>query len=54
MVRFDHEPENPMSHDTIEEGLHMDVDRDVKKVRVKDDFPPVALSDARQYCITYI
>lgn len=43
VVRFDHEPENPMGHDITEEGLHMDVYRDGDKVRVKDDFPPVYL-----------
>jgi hypothetical protein len=54
VVRFDHEPENPNGHDITEEGLHMDVYRESEKARVKDDFPPVPLSDAPRYCITYI
>jgi hypothetical protein len=54
VVRFDHEPENPMGHNITKEGLHMDVYRDGEKVRVKDDFPPVPLSDAPRYCIMYI
>jgi hypothetical protein len=54
VVRFDHDPENPMGHDVVEEGLHMDIYRDGEKARVKDDFPPVPLTDAPRYCITYI
>jgi len=54
VVRFDHDPENPMGHDVTEEGLHMDVYRDGEKVRVKDDFPPVGLTRAPRYCIVYI
>ncbi|XVH33873.1 DUF7718 family protein (plasmid) [Haloferacaceae archaeon DSL9] len=54
VVRFDHEPENPMGHDITNEGLHMDIYRDGEKVRVKDNFPSVPLSDAPRYCILYI
>ena len=54
VVRFDHDPENPMGHDVVEDGLHMDVYRDGEKVRVKDDFPPVNLTQAPRYCIAYI
>jgi hypothetical protein len=54
VVRFDHDPENPMGHDVADEGLHMDVYRDGEKVRVKDDFPPVNLTQAPRYCIAYI
>ncbi|SEH51852.1 hypothetical protein SAMN05192561_10463 [Halopenitus malekzadehii] len=54
VVRFDHDPENPMGHDIIEEGLHMDVYRNGEKSRVKDDFPPVDLTRAPRYCIAYI
>lgn len=39
VVRFDHNPANPMGHDLTEEGLHMDIYYDGEKVRVKDDFP---------------
>ena len=38
VVRFDHDPENPMEHDTTEEGVYMDVYRVVEQIRVKDDF----------------
>ncbi|WP_123622796.1 hypothetical protein [Halorubrum sp. CSM-61] len=54
VVRFDHDPENPMGHDITEEGLHMDVYRNGEKSRVKDDFPPVSLTRAPRYCIAYI
>lgn len=54
VVRFDHDPTNPMGHDITEEGLHMDVYRDAEKVRVKDDFPSVPLTYAPRYCIAYI
>lgn len=54
VVRFDHEPDNPGGHDVTEEGIHMDVYRDGKKVGVKDDFPTVPLTDAPAYCIRYI
>ena len=53
VIRFDHDPENPMGHDIAEDGVHMDVYRDGEKVRVKDDFPPVPLNHAPRYCITY-
>lgn len=54
VVRFDHNPENPNGHDITKEGLHMDVYRNGDKARVKDDFPPVPLSDAPRYCILYV
>lgn len=54
VVRFDHNPEGTYGHDITEEGLYMDIYRDGEKVRVKDDFPPVALSRAADYCMSYI
>ena len=54
VVRFDHDPENPMGHDITEEGLHMDVYRDGEKVDVVNSFPPVRLSDAPAYCLAYL
>ena len=54
VVRFDHDPENPMGHDITEEGLHMDVYKFGEKARVKDNFPPVSLTRAPRYCIAYI
>lgn len=54
VVRFDHDPANPMGHDITEEGLHMDIYRDAEKIRVKDDFPSVPLTYAPRYCIAYI
>lgn len=47
VVRFDHDPENPMGHDITQEGLHMDVYKFGEKARVKDDFPPVRLYERR-------
>jgi hypothetical protein len=47
VVRFDHNPENLMGHDITEEGLHMDVYKFGEKARVKDDFPPVNLTERR-------
>jgi hypothetical protein len=51
VVRFD---ENPIGHDTIEEGFDRAVYRDGEKARVKDDFPPVNLTQAPRYCVAYI
>ena len=46
IVRFDHDPESDHAHDVIQEGVHMDVYRDGKKLRSEEIFPPMPASDA--------
>lgn len=54
VVRFDHNPDGVYGHDITEEGLHMDIYRDGEKHLVRRDFPPVELSNAPDYCESYI
>lgn len=54
VVHFDHNPAGTYGHDTTEEGLHMDIYRDGEQHLVRQDFPPVKLSDAPDYCESYI
>lgn len=54
VVRFDHNPEGTDGHNMVEEGLHMDIYRDGEQDRTKRDFPPIELSRAPDYCVSYI
>ncbi|GAA0457796.1 hypothetical protein MUK72_14555 (plasmid) [Halococcus dombrowskii] len=54
VVHFDHNPEGTYGHDLTEEGLHMDIYRDGEQHLVREDFPPVELSNAPDYCESYI
>lgn len=52
VARFDHDERSEMGHDVTQEGLHLDLYRDGEKYAVKDDYPPVDLNDAIDYCET--
>lgn len=54
VARFDHDPSAPNGHDVTEEGLHMDVYSGGEKVDVKREFPDVPLSEAVQFCESYL
>lgn len=54
VVHFDHNPAAHDGHDIVEEGLHMDIYRDGEQYMTKTDFPPVQLSVAPRYCVSYI
>jgi hypothetical protein len=54
VVHFDHNPEGTYGHDMTEEGLHMDIYRDGEQYLVRQDFPPMKLSRAPAYCVSYI
>jgi hypothetical protein len=49
VVRFDHDPEAPDGHDVTEEGLHMDIYREGKKIRTEDVFPPLPANTALNF-----
>ena len=54
VARLDHDREAPMGHDIREEGLHVDIYRNGKKVLTSYDFPPVPLSEAPAFCEEYL
>lgn len=49
VVRFDHDPANPMGHDVTTEGVHLDVYRDGEKVASPEIFPPMGANDAYNF-----
>ncbi|EMA53734.1 DUF7718 family protein [Halococcus salifodinae] len=54
VVHFEHNPDGTYGHDLTVEGLHMDIYRDGEQHLVRQDFPPVELSNAPTYCESYI
>lgn len=54
VARFDHHPEADWGHDVREEGLHVDLYRNGRKVEVRRGFPDVPLNRAPAYCERYL
>lgn len=46
IVRFDHNPDTEHGHDVTEDGVHIDVYRDGRKIRTEEIFPPMAADEA--------
>jgi hypothetical protein len=54
VARFDHHPEADWGHDVREEGLHVDLYRNGRKVEVRRGFPDVPLNRAPAYSERYL
>lgn len=46
VVRFDHDPDSEHGHDVANEGVHVDVYRDEKRIRSEEIFPPMTPDNA--------
>ena len=54
VVRFDHDPENPMGHDVTTEGVHMDVYRNEHKLKSVEVFPAMPAAEAFTYAENHL